>query len=117
MSLARFSPVQPQDNRQKGLDAPSMREFVDLGQNLARSLKRVLECPLLDGRLIQGVSFTAATRQDLEHGLGRNYVGFLVVRCSAATSFDENYSGTTVDRTKFISLQTASDCTADFWVF
>jgi hypothetical protein len=115
MGLERFQPVQPQDNAAKSIDAPSTREFVALNTALMRVLKRVTDCPLLDGRLIQGISFTSGVAMDLPHGLGRRYLGFFLVRSSNDLTLDEAYSAPQGD--KFINLTPSATVTADLWVF
>lgn len=116
MGLERFQPVQPADNHGK-TDAPSVREFVALCATLFRVLKRITDCPLIDGRLISGVAFTAATAMSLAHGLGRIYLGFIVVRSSDDLTLDEDYGATAENRAKFIGLTPSATVTADLWVF
>lgn len=111
----RFQPVQPQDNRGKA-DAPSVREFVNLNNELARVLRQITDCPLLDGHLIRGIELAAGVEQAIPHGLSRKYQGFIIVRCSDDSTFDEAYADPG-DQDRFIHLTPSANTTVDLWVF
>ncbi len=117
MGLERFQPIQPRDNADKKVDAPSVREFVALCSTLSRVLKPLTDCPLVDGQLITGVALTGAVATDVPHKLDRLYRGFIAVRNSTGATLDEQYSATDERRLRMINLTASTTCTVDLWVF
>lgn len=109
MVLSRFSRVQPRGS------APDAREFVEMQLRLERALKRVADCPLLDGRRITGVVLAGSAATDIEHGLGREYLGFIAIRNSTGATLDESYVSD--NRAKVIRLTASISTTVDLWVF
>jgi hypothetical protein len=112
--MRRFQPVQPQDNRGK-TDAPSVREFVDLNNEISRTLKPVTDCPWVDGILHENISASSGVEYALPHGLNRTYRGFFAVRNSSGATLDENYNS--ADRDQFVRFTPSANCTLSVVVF
>lgn len=82
---------------------------------IAYSIAQLIRTEPLDGRLIPNVSLTAGANS-VEHKLGRDLRGWIVVRKRAnANIWDEQDSNTR--SSLFLNLQTSADVTVDLWVF
>jgi len=76
-------------------------------------LEFIQDKPILDGRLIRNIDVSTTTI-NVNHGLGRRYQGFIVVRASANTTvFDED----TNFRGRILALQASNVATISIWVF
>lgn len=72
---------------------------------------------LLAGRLIENIEFAASTTQNVQHGLGRNYQGYIVVSVNAKAIIQVDDTKNN-NRSQFLALQSyGTACTASLWVF
>jgi hypothetical protein len=114
MGLERFTRVQPQDNRGK-IDAPSVREFVELCTRLERSLKRLFDFSPIESVIIDGIELDGTNPTSVAHGLGRPWRGWIVV--SKSVVGNAVGEGTQTDRSKFLVLDAAAAQTISVLVF
>ena len=112
MSVRRFNKVfKPQD-----------QEFNRLQDNIEQVLNPVIDSRIVDGVYIKEVDLSTADTF-VEHKLGREPLGFIVVRKFAAGDVFESLtdsSGDNYDRKKFINFQvsgTTSMSNVYFWIF
>ena len=72
---------------------------------------------LLAGRLIENIVFVASTTQNVLHGLGRNYQGYIVVSVNAKAIIQVDDTKNS-NKSQFLALQSyGTACTASLWVF
>ena len=72
---------------------------------------------ILDGRLIEGIEFAASTTQNVYHGLGRSYRGYIVVSVNSKSVIQVDDAKNN-NKAQFLALQSyGSACTASLWVF
>ena len=72
---------------------------------------------ILDGRLIEGIEFAANTTQNVYHGLGRSYRGYIVVSVTSKSVIQVDDAKNT-NKAQVLSLQSyGSAFTASVWVF
>lgn len=96
--------------------APTVRDPSSLYERENRAIiERLNSVPLVGGRLLVEVGVnTAPTR--VAHGLGRPYLGYLVVKSTADVSvWVDSATDTAPDR--FISLDASASATISLWVF
>ena len=112
MSVGQFKKVFAQ------LESPSSREF-NTGQD---HLEQVLT-PLTNSRIVDGVyikEIDVSVDNLVEHKLGREPLGWIVVRKFADANIWESLTagGVSYDRKKFINFQTdATTLDVYFWIF
>lgn len=89
---------------------PEIQQVIN---NIAEFVKPLENNPILDGRVLSGVSIgTSAT--NIPHKLGRPWVGWFVI---SRTSGVVPYEGTQLNTTDYLTLQAASAITVDLYVF
>ena len=90
-------------------------EVTRLQSHIKTALNPLLELPISDGILIKGLSIeTTDTR--VNHGLGREYEGFIITRLkSNSVIFESSSTNDTPDRT--IILKASATATADIYFF
>jgi len=72
---------------------------------------------LLSGRLIEDIKFAASTTQNVFHGLGRPYRGYIVVSVNSKSVIQVDDAKNN-NKAQFLALQSyGSACTASLWVF
>ena len=72
---------------------------------------------LLAGCLIENIVFAASTTQNVLHGLGRNYQGYIVVSVNAKAIIQVDDTKNS-NKSQFLALQSyGTPCTASLWVF
>lgn len=92
----------------------SDKDLTDVQGNIDTAFRAILECPLLPGVLISGISLKAGQANSVSHQLQRIPVGFLVVdNKSNSTIWRED--NTTPGLT--LTLRCSADTTASFYVF
>jgi hypothetical protein len=90
-------------------------EVTRLQSHIKTTLTPLLELPISDGVLIKNLSIeTSDTR--VNHGLGREYEGFVVTRLQSNAVIYESDS-TNTDKNLFILLKGSSAATADIYFF
>lgn len=83
-----------------------------LAQAVADYTKPLTDNPLLNGRLIKNVLID--TTLELAHGLGRDWVGYIVVNRNAPADI---YTTNNNTRNLTLNLTSTSTVAVDLWVF
>ncbi len=91
------------------------RTLMDAQQSLVDIARALNAIPLLDGRLIDNAIVTAAAF-DVDHGLGRAFRGYIIVRCYG-TAFALAEAIPQPDPTRTIRLASTADSVGALWVF
>jgi hypothetical protein len=110
MSLRRFNKVfKPQD-----------QEFNRLQDSIEQAVNPVIDSRIVDGVYIKEVDLSTADTF-VEHKLGREPLGFIVVRKFAAGDVFESLtdsSGQNYDRKKFINIKASTSLSNVYlWIF
>jgi hypothetical protein len=110
MSLRRFNKVfKPQD-----------QEFNRLQDSIEQAVNPIIDSRIVDGVYIKEVSLSTADTF-VEHKLGREPLGFIVVRKFAAGDVFESLtdsSGDNYDRKKFINIKASTSLSNVYlWIF
>jgi|TARA_A100001391_G_scaffold177254_2_gene140954 hypothetical protein len=89
--------------------------------HIQQSVAPLAESQIVDGNLIEGIDLTTGADNLVEHKLGREPLGWIVVRKFAAVDIYESLtdsSGSSYDRKKFINYQVGTNMTnVHFWIF
>ena len=110
MSLRRFNKVfKPQD-----------QEFNRLQDNIEQALNPIIDSRIVDGVYIEEVTLSTADTF-VEHKLGREPLGFIVVRKFAAGDIFESLTdsdGNSYNRKKFINIKSSTSLSNVYlWIF
>jgi len=110
MSLRRFNKVfKPQD-----------QEFNRLQDSIEQAVNPIIDSRIVDGVYIKEVDLSTADTF-VEHKLGREPLGFIVVRKFAAGDVFESLtdsSGENYDRKKFINIKASTSLSNVYlWIF
>ena len=110
MSLRRFNKVfKPQD-----------QEFNRLQDSIEQAVNPIIDSRIVDGVYIKEVNLSTADTF-VEHKLGREPLGFIVVRKFAAGDVFESLSdssGDNYDRKKFINIKASTSLSNVYlWIF
>ncbi len=95
-----------------GNDSQDVKRLQDI---VSRAVDPITTVPILDGRIIGPITLTSVA-QPVNHGLGRQYLGWILIRVasSAAVSEDINWS----QQTTSISMRcSAGTVVVYLWVF
>lgn len=116
MSVRQFKKVFAQ------LESPSSREFNTGQDHLEQVLTPLTNSSIVDGVHIKNIDLTHSVDNLTEHKLGREPLGWIVVRKFAAIDIYESLTvdGVSYDRKKFINFLisgTTSMSDVDFWIF
>jgi len=79
-----------------------------------RALDPVVRVPTLDGVLLGPIALTT-TLAPVNHGLGRAFLGWQVVRINASATVWEDFAAT--QQTASISMRASVACSIYLWVF
>lgn len=115
MTLRRFKKVYaPQEST-------IAREFNSLQDNIEQSVNPVIDAQIINGVYLKEIDLTGSADNLIEHKLGREPLGFIVVRKFAAGDIYESLtdsSGNSYDRKKFINFQVGTSMSnVYFWIF
>lgn len=81
----------------------------------AAQINPVLECPIVNGRLIENIHMAAGANV-INHGLGRNLVGWIAVRMNFLTVLNDSQdTNPKPDLTLF--LTSTAPAVISLWVF
>lgn len=94
-----------------GEAAPELRRLQD---NVIRAVNPIASVPTLSGVLVGPVSI-GTSFAPVNHGLGRQYQGWQVVRINANATVWEDFAWS--GQTRSISMQASAACTVYLWVF
>jgi len=114
MSVGQFKKVFAQ------LESPSSREFNTGQDHLEQVLTPLTNSSIVDGVYIKEIDLTVSVDNLVEHKLGREPLGWIVVRKFADANIWESLTagGVSYDRKKFINFQTdATTLDVYFWIF
>ena len=96
-------------------------EFNSSQNQLEEVLTPITKSQVVDGLLLKSIDLTASADNLEEHKLGREPLGWIVVRMFAAVDIYESLtvsSGSSYDRKKFINFQVGTNMTdVHFWIF
>lgn len=84
-------------------------------ESVRLSFEKLSGVPFLDGTLIEDVTITTGTPKVVNHGLGREPVGFLVLDRDANAIVWQ--STTTVNYANRMTLNSSANVTISLWVF
>ena len=87
---------------------------------IEQSVTPIAESEIVDGNLIKEIDLTTSADNLVEHKLGREPLGWIVVRKFADANIWESLTagGVNYDRKKFINFQTDTTTTdVYFWIF
>ena len=84
-----------------------------LQQNLLEFSRQLTRVPLLGGNLIKDVS-VSTTAIELAHGLGREPVGYIVIKSSAGVTL---FDSTSLTPKVTIKLTASASATCNIWIF
>ena len=102
-------------------ESPIASEFGNLQDNIEQSVNPILNAQIINGIYLKEIDLTASVDNLIEHKLGREPLGWIVVRKFAAVDIYESLTdsnGNNYDRKRFINFQvgtTMSD--VYFWIF
>lgn len=88
-------------------------ETSSLQQNLAAFSKQLIRVPLLDGNLLTDID-VSTTAAEIAHGLGREPVGYFIVKSTAGVTLFDSASLTPKVTIKLTASATA---TCNIWIF
>ena len=99
---------------------PFLKDFGEITGGLSRlqstseaSVRGTTSGTPADGVLVKDVSVTTSAA-NVAHGLGRRWIGCIIVRSTAAIGLAAASSS---DDTKYISVTGSGNATVDLWVF
>lgn len=96
---------------------PNNADLVRVQDNIKRVVDPVLANPLLQGKLVKSISVTAATQFQLQHGLGRQPVGYFITRTQGSSSVTLYESATQPNPSSYLLCVPSATGTIDVWVF
>lgn len=86
----------------------------ELANNLwAQSLNTIIVNPILQGQVISGISLATTTPKTINHGLGRQMIGWFPIDNSANATVWR----TSVFNSQTITLEASAATTIALWVF
>jgi hypothetical protein len=96
--------------------ANSNTDTAKLQARLVEFFTPIQNCDLIDGVRLVSITLTAGSENAIDHKLGRELLGWIMVRNRAnATVWDTQDANKFKDKT--LSLNTSADTVVDLWVF
>ena len=92
------------------------RPLQQLQDNVDIALNQVVNRELLDGQILQNISLSASGVNEIEHKLGRELLGWMVVRSRAQSTVWDNQDDN-VRQSATLLLNASADVVVDLWVF
>ena len=90
------------------------KEVAKLQENVDSAIKRVLDAAIIDGLLLEGIELTNGQVTSIDHKLGRNLRGWLLVDKNA----NANVWRANTDKPGLkLNLNTSATVTVSIWVF
>lgn len=97
------------------------KELNMVQDSIEQVLTPLTNAQIIDGNYLKEIDLTASVDNLIEHKLGREPLGWLIVRKFAAVDIYESLtdsSGNSYDRKKFINFQVGTNMTnVYFWIF
>lgn len=85
-------------------------------EHLEEASREVFANPILDGRLVEGVS-VSTTEKQVPHKLGRKYRGFWLAGTKENGAHVELIEGTSANRAKFVAITSNVTATINIYVY
>ena len=95
---------------------PMARVFNNAQDHIEEVINPVLNSVIVDGVILEDIDLVSGSFTDIEHKLGREPRGYLVIRKSAAQTVYEEV-GDYDNRKLFIKLRASGSVTVNLWVF
>lgn len=92
----------------------SDRVLNQVQENVAQALKPLLESSIGSGRVIDSIAIVSGTPKTVEHKLGREFKGWIVVRKNADANVWESTSSIP---SKTLILNADANVTISIWIF
>ncbi len=88
-------------------------------EHIEQAFQPITKAEIIDGAFLQSVELTTGSDNIVEHKLGRQVIGYIVVSKSAnSVIFDKiNDATDTTDKKLFLNLQCSANATVNLWVF
>jgi len=99
---------------------PQARELNTVQDSIEQVINPLADSQIIDGNYIKEIDLTTSADNLVEHKLGREPLGWIVVRKFADANIWESLTagGVSYDRKKFINFQTDTTTTdVYFWIF
>ena len=99
---------------------PLARELNTVQDAVEQVINPLADSQIIDGNYIKEIDLTVSVDNLVEHKLGREPLGWIVVRKFADANIWESLTagGVSYDRKKFINFQTDATTTDEyFWIF
>lgn len=105
MSIKKFNRIRTEDDNADRIQ-----------DNIERFSRQFLDKEIIDGILLKDIDLVSASTNELNHSLGREIQGWIVVRQRAsAIIWDDQDNNSRPELT--LRLNTSADVTVDLWVF
>lgn len=91
------------------------KEVKQLQENVEQAIKPIINSQIVDGVLVKNIVIVSGTEKFVEHKLGREPIGFIVVRKRANAIIWDDQDNNTNKRT--FSLNSSANVTIDAWIF
>lgn len=85
-------------------------------ENVQEYLRQITQNPVLDGLLLQDITLSSASVTNVNHGLGRAPIGWIVTRQRASSIIWDSQDSNTLP-SKTLQLNCSSDVVVDLWIF
>jgi hypothetical protein len=97
----------------------SSDELNRIQDSLIAGMNPVLNSVIVNGNLVKSVNLDRSKDNIVNHGLGRNYIGWIITRRYNSVGFTDVFESATQNNSpdKFLLLNTLSDLTCDLWIF
>lgn len=92
----------------------SDRVLNQVQENVAQALKPLLESAIGSGRVIEDIEIVSGTPRTVEHKLGREFKGWIIVRKNTNANIWES---TSTLPSKTLILNSDANTTASIWIF
>ena len=103
MALTKFKQIKSDDY-----------ELMRVQDNVNTALIPVLTNQILNGQVLKSVVLTTGSSNIVNHKLGRDLVGYIVIKKNANADV---WDSTSVTPTLTLVLETSANCTVDLYVF
>lgn len=103
MAITRFKQIKSADY-----------ELMKVQDNVNSALIPVLTAQIIDGQVLKGITLVSGVDNTVNHRLGRDLVGYIVIRKNANAAVWDSTSATPA---LTLILQTSVNCTVDLYVF
>lgn len=96
--------------------SPTTEELARMQSNLENWAASVQKSGLSNGVLLSGILLNSSIVNNIEHKLGRQLQGWIVVGQNVNAQIWDNQDANTF-KTKFLALRSSANVTVNLWVF